>query len=281
MKDITSSILNSELGFDSPESFTPDTDQMFREATEARKNSIESSKKTSSAPSDLASALETFNNVFKAFNSIVEMNSGVNGDASTSEAAPQVNPVTDTPDDPASNNTETMITPDSTEEEQIAEGSMPEGAHTDSVPPEKQNEKHVTEANLINDPECIHSRETFPSRETSKMIQQLENEMLFIPAFEDDLHRIDQIRMIKQRLSTFRSYDEMIRHILVFKQDGNFLDAEMFFLFHCIYTLDHPEKYHEHFRRNMFSDDYYFSAGRAKDIDKFLKSFLSRVKEQL
>lgn len=166
MKDITSSILNSELGFDSSESFTPDTDQMFREATEARNNSIESSKRTSSAPSDLASALETFNNVFKAFNSIVEMNSGNNGNPNTSEAASQGNPVADTSDDPASNNTETMSTPDSTEEEQIAEGSMSEDAHTVSVPPEKQNEEHVTEANLINDPTCILSGGHFPASET-------------------------------------------------------------------------------------------------------------------
>ena len=97
-----------------------------------------------------------------------------------------------------------------------------------------------------------------------------QKKLWFFPVFEGDEKRVEDIHRTKEIVSKFDSYEEMAKAINDYMEDGNDVDAEVFFLLHNVYTLEKPEKYYHFFRSNLFSKEP-LSGGKGEEIDDILK----------
>ena len=252
------------FGVSIEESSTPDTDRLLEEASEIRSRNI--AVKTHDS-SDVSTALEALNNVFKAFNTITDMNGLQECENNTMPGDSSINPSSNTLSN-ADNSDSGQSDPDLDNALNGSEmvRSLAGSATKDSCPTTASEKQNLGKKELIGD-----SANSSTANDT-EIVQKIEAKLHFMSNFSDDESRIRALKRIKQKLSVFPSYEALILHIYKYiYAQGNRMDAEVFFLFHTVYTMENPEKYHHFIRRSLFGNDYY-SAGRAEDINMFLDS---------
>lgn len=250
------------FSFDYSDNSTTDADQLLNEGTMARKNSLNGKEKTS----DASTTLEVLNNIFKAFNTVTEKSSCQAADVSSD------NPVKKE----SGNNSANPVNDNGTPESSVAVPSQ-DNSPVDAA--EKVSADNIETGSPVKPEKEQEDKTDLKTHETSKgssdnysgnLSAMVQKKLWFFPVFEGDEKRVEDIRRTKEIVSKFDSYEEMAKAINDYMEDGNDVDAEVFFLIHNVYTLEKPEKYYHFFRSNLFSKEP-LSGGKGEEIDDILK----------
>ena len=249
------------FSFDYSDNSATDADQLLNEGTMARRNSLNGQEKTS----DASTTLEVLNNIFKAFNTVTEKSSCQTADGASENhdkkesGNDSANPVND------NGTPESSVAVPSQDNSPIeaAEKTSADNIETGSpVKPEKEQEDKTDNKTH----EVSKGSSDNNSGDLSAMVQK---KLWFFPVFEGDEKRVEDIRRTKEIVSRFDCYEEMAKAINDYMEEGNDVDAEVFFLLHNAYTLEKPEKYYHFFRSNLFSKEP-LSGGKGEEIDDIL-----------
>lgn len=259
------------FNFDYSEASMADTNQLLSEGSMARKNSMHGKEN----PSDASTALEALNNIFKAFNTVTEM-----GNCQSADGVPD-NPSQkeygDITNNMAVNSGNDNGTPESS-------GSVPSQDNTPVDVVEKSYADNK-EAESPMEPEKEQKDKTAPithktdkgsaDSSSSNLSAEIQRKLRFFPVFDGDEKRVEDIRRTKEIVSSFDSYEEMLKAINDIADEGSEVDSEVFFLLHNVYTLAKPEKYYHYFRSNLFSKEY-LSSGKGEEIDYILEKMTQK-----
>ena len=262
------------FSFDYSDNSATDTDQLLSEGSMARKNSMHGKEN----PSDASTALEALNNIFKAFNTVTEMGNCQAADAVSGNPAPMEsgddiknNAVAPGDNNGAPESSGSISSPDNTPVD-VMEKSYADNKEAES--PVKQETEQKAETNLST-PETNKGSADISS---NNLLTEIQRKLWFLPVFDGDERRVDDIRRVKSIVSSCKSYDSLLEAVNGYmNESNNNISAETFFLLHNIYSLDTPEKYYHFFRPNIFSKGY-FSGGLGEEIEEILESILCRNK---
>ncbi len=276
--------INHDCGFSLTESTTPDTDRLLEEVSKARIGGADGKDR----PSDVSIALETLNNVLKTFNTIAGMNvkqahepmepdgdpqadtgadatfSGNNGSekqapAETSDVCGQIN--TNKEETQETSPTDILPTEPNLATEVVSGGQGK--AEQDTLEQDKPATRQAGGSGR-------HPK-TGMGRTTKEMIRETEGRMWFIPAKDSDSDKLQYFKRIKQAVSVFSTYHDLICHLYEYQKAGNVIESEVYFLFRCAYIFEGLEKYHSFFRNSMFKENS-LAAGYKYMIDDVLDS---------
>lgn len=219
------------------------------------------------SPNNAALTLQVLNNVFKAFNTVADLN-----------------------------NSQIEEVPDVINSESQINKPINTGENRDNVDTYEPKECTVPVSNPIQDNNTttsgagIESSSTEPKKnaESSKnyestqatcsntsthdLMKQIERKLWFFsPISDEDDRKIENIKHLKEQLCVFGSIDDLLLEVIHFIENGNSMDSEVFFLLINTYCLPRPERYHDMFRRNIFSTKP-FCGGKGEIIDSFLSN---------
>lgn len=262
MKNTDKDYETNVLGFSLDENTTPDTDRLLEEASETRERNIAGKKHDDSGAS---TALEALNNVFKAFNTITDLGMRECENNSLYEDS-SVNPDSNALSKEDSNS-------DQTDSESYNDLNGAEIIKGSDISTAKENCPTAVKKKLIDN-------RINKTPKIAEIVQKIEDKLYFMSSYEDDENRIRAIKRIKQKLSVFPSYDDLLMHIDKYiDSQENRMNAEVFFLFYTLYSMESPEKYHHFYRRSLFGNDYY-SAGKGEEINMFLDSLPTAMSKE-
>ena len=242
--------------FDFSKTPTPEVDQLIFECNQARENYLSGKNQST----DASTALDALNNIFRAFNTVAELgNSQISDDQG--ESAVQ----NDTSVQNVYDTNETIIEHPTEQTPQKTSGTVP-AVTTDTVTPVEPviAKKHAQE-----------SYERHQMATTNELLKKIKGRIWFLPVYEGDEIIVSKIREVKEALSGFENYNDLLSHLYDYINEGNEITAELFFLFHTIYTLDAPEKFYHEFRKRVFCSES-TAGGKGEEIDKFLESIKER-----
>ena len=163
-----------------------------------------------------------------------------------------------TPQDNTSNMQESNTAPENSEQDIVPTDREEDGsgAPTQQDVSKEQGKRSSTE----------HSH-SIPK--DGRMILSLESKISFPKPAKSEADKINEIKSLKNSLSKFETYEDFIAYAKEYVANGQYMDSELFFLYHTVYTLPQPWKYFTFFRDSLFSYNA-ITDGKRREIERFV-----------
>lgn len=189
---------------------------------------------------------------------------------------------TDTPENTEPQNKSSEFQNDSIPQDNTSNiqesNTAPENSEQDIVPTDREEDGTVSPTQQDGSKEQGKRSSTEHSHSIPKdgrMILSLESKISFPKPAKSEADKINEIKSLKNSLSKFETYEDLLEHAKEYVAKGYHMDSELFFLFHTVYTLPQPWKYFTFFRDSLFSYNA-ITDGKRKNIERFVAGIANK-----